>query len=93
MCKNLSSSTPDDSIMALLKSCGVITQFLRNKHADGLPKEFCFIEFETSAQAFKAINFNGQMLEGRLIKIELARVAAPHPVEPNSGNANKNTVN
>ena len=92
MCKNLSSSTTDDSILALLKSCGVITQFLRNKHDDGLPKGFCFITFETSAQALQAVKFNGQMLGGRYIKLEIARVA-PHPLEPNSGNANKNTVN
>jgi len=26
---------------------------------------FCFIEFETSAQALQAVKFNGQMLGGR----------------------------
>ena len=52
MCKNISSSATEDSIRALFQNCGVITQFSRSKHEDGLPKNFCFIEFETPAQAF-----------------------------------------
>ena len=51
MCKNLKSKTTEDSILALFRNCGEITDFNRPNHEDGTPKNFCFIEFETSAQA------------------------------------------
>mmetsp|Transcript_24718 Transcript_24718/g.79815 ORF Transcript_24718/g.79815 Transcript_24718/m.79815 type:complete len:418 (+) Transcript_24718:66-1319(+) len=80
---NLPFSINDDQIKEVFASCGAITSIDWLTHADtGKFKGAGFLQFESAAAASAATALNGNDLDGRPMKIELA---APRKAAGNAG--------
>jgi RNA recognition motif-containing protein len=81
---NLSYSTTEEDLKALFAEAGTIKSVALIKDREtGRSKGFAFVEFETQAEAEKAISmFDGKEFQGRAIKVNLAR---PREDRPRSG--------
>lgn len=72
---NLSYTTTEDNLRTLFAKAGQVTSVALIKDRDtGDSKGFAFVEMTTQAEAQKAVSMlNGFNLEGRGLKVNLAR--------------------
>ena len=82
---NLSYSTTEDDLKTLFAQAGMVKSVALIKDREsGRSKGFAFVEFETQAEAEKAISMlDGKEFQGRQIKVNLAR---PREDRPRGGN-------
>jgi RNA recognition motif-containing protein len=81
---NLAFSTTDLSLREFLTPAGNIVEvFLPLERETGRPRGFAFVEFASDAEAQNAIEkFNGQELDGRALRINIAE---DRPRRPSGG--------
>lgn len=81
---NLSYQTTEDDLRTLFTQAGVVESVdLIKDRETGRSKGFAFVEMSTQSEAEKAISmFNGQALDNRELKVNLAR---PREERPRSG--------
>jgi RNA recognition motif-containing protein len=81
---NLAYTTTEDDLKALFAQAGGVKSVAVIKDREtGRSKGFAFVEFETQADAEKAISmFDGKEFQGRAIKVNLAR---PREDKPRGG--------
>lgn len=79
---NLSYATTEDQLFDLFSQAGTVSSVdLIKDRITGSSKGFAFIEMSTQAEAESAISkFNGHSLDGRELKVNLARPREERPV-------------
>ena len=84
---NLSYSTTEEGLRALLSQAGTVTSVEMIKDRDtGRPKGFAFVVMGSQAEAEKAITmFNEKKLDDRAIKVNLARPREDRPRTSSGG--------
>lgn len=84
---NLSYNTTVDDLRNLFSQAGVVESVDLIKDRDtGRSKGFAFIEMSTQSEAEKAISmFNGQTLDNREIKVNIARPREEKPRSQGGG--------
>ena len=71
---NLSFDTTEDSLRAAFEQYGGIDDLILIKDRDtGRSKGFGFITFNNQSEAEKALTMNDQPLDGRTIRVSIAR--------------------
>jgi len=85
---NLSYDTSDGDLKTLFSQVGTVSSVnLIMDRYSGRSKGFAFIEMDTQSEAEEAIKrFNGYDLDGREIKVNIAR---PREERPSSGYGNR----
>ena len=91
---SLAWATNEDGLRAAFEKYGNITA-VRIPHDDrDRSKGFGFVEFETAEEAEKALEMDGQELDGREIKVSISRKARnDHPRERRGGYHHDNRHN
>lgn len=84
---NLSYDTNEETLRTLLSQAGTVTSVELIKDRDtGRPKGFAFITMGSQAEAEKAISmFNEKSVDGRPIKVNIARPREERPRMGGSG--------
>jgi len=85
---NLPYKTRDESLQELFSQAGtVVSANVITDRESGRSKGFAFVEMSSPAEAEKAIQmFNGYSLEGRDLRVNLARPREDKPRRFNGGN-------
>jgi len=76
---NLPYSSTEDSLSELFGQCGSVssTKIITDRET-GRSKGFGFVEMSSESEAVEAIDkFNGQEIDGRSLKVSLAKPMAP----------------
>jgi RNA recognition motif-containing protein len=83
---NLSYNTTEDALRTLFGQAGTVASVAMITDRDtGSPKGFAFVEMSSQAEAQKAITmFNEKTIDGRAIKVNVARPREERP-RSNSG--------
>jgi RNA recognition motif-containing protein len=81
---NLSYDTTEDGLRTMFAQAGTVTSVAVIKDRDsGRSKGFAFVEMSTQAEAEQAIKlFDGKSLDGREIKVNVARPKEDRPARP-----------
>ena len=81
---NLSYNTTEDALRTMFAEAGTVTSVaMITDRETGSPKGFAFVEMSTQAEAQKAISmFNEKTIDGRAIKVNIAR---PREERPRTG--------
>jgi len=80
---NLPWSVTDESLTAWFAEVGAVAGVrIAEDHETGKRKGFAHVEFVDPASAVKAMEFNGQELEGRALRID---ISAPRPARNSQG--------
>lgn len=69
---NLSYDVTNDAVGEYLADCGVVNVRLIEDRELQRPKGFGYVEFETLDGLKKALTFDGENFNGRMIKIKVA---------------------
>ena len=69
--KNVSSLVTVDQLRELFSFCGKVVEC----RVAGAENQFAFVEFETNAEAVKALGLNAMVLGDRAIRVEMSRTA------------------
>ena len=82
---NLPWSVTDESLTAWFAEVGAVACVrIAEDHETGKRKGFAHVEFVDAASATKAMEYNGQELEGRALRID---ISAPRPARQSFGGA------
>ena len=78
---NLAFQTTKEDLQKLLETAGTITDlFLPTDRMTGQPRGFAFVTYSSDAEATAAIEkFNGQTLDGRSLRVNIAEERPPRP--------------
>ena len=80
-CSNLKWELNDEEIKKIFEEFGKVAEarVVRERRTN-FSRGYGFVTFETEAEAKKALDaLNGKELQGRPIRVELARSTGPHP--------------
>lgn len=67
---NLGFKTSESSIREFFDDCGTVTSVRIAKGDDGRSKGFCHVDFDSNDSVQKAIEKNGQELDGRAVRVD-----------------------
>jgi nucleolin len=67
---NLGFRTSEDTIREFFGDCGTVTSVRIAKGDDGRSKGFCHVDFESNEGVQKAIELNGNELDGRAVRVD-----------------------
>lgn len=83
---NLSYTTSEDDLRSLFTQAGTVVSVSLIKDRDtGRSKGFAFVEMSSQAEAEQAIKlFNGQSIESRELKVNIARPREERPARFNN---------
>jgi cold-inducible RNA-binding protein len=74
----LAWATDDHGLKAAFESFGGVTEAkVITDRMTGRSRGFGFVTFETSEAASEALSFDGQMLDGRTVRVDKANQRAP----------------
>ena len=69
---NISHSSTEDTIGHHFSKFGSIKEVRIARAVDNTSREFCYVEFNDIESATKALENNGTLLDGKVIKVDLA---------------------
>lgn len=71
-CGNLGFHTSEDAIWEFFGSCGTVQSVRIAMGDDGRPRGFCHVQFESPDSATKAMELQGEFLDGRGVRLDLS---------------------
>lgn len=71
-CANMSFKTSEDSIYNFFGQAGQVAAVRIAMNEDGRPRGFCHVEFASPADAAEAMKLDGQYMDGRAVRLDLA---------------------
>ncbi len=88
---NLSYNTTEDTLRTMFGEAGTVTSVaMITDRETGSPKGFAFVEMSSQAEAQKAIAmFNEKTVDGRAIKVNVARPREERPRSNSGGYGNR----
>lgn len=72
-CGNLGFHTTEDAVWEFFGQAGTVKSVRIAMGEDGRPRGFCHVEFEEPAGAQKAMELQGQLLDGRGVRLDLSQ--------------------
>merc|ERR1719246_340201 len=76
-CGNLGFHTTENAIWEFFGNAGTVQSVRIAMGEDGRPRGFCHVQFESPDFATKAMEFQGEYLDGRAVRLDLSIPRAP----------------